>query len=144
MNTDTVLEGGCLCGNIRYRSTKPPVFVTHCHCQRCRRHSGALFASDVGLPLDGFTWVRGEPAYWRSSTALDRGFCSICASAISNRYIDDPSFLVIPVGSLDDPERVTPEFHIMTESRVSWLKIDDDLPRYPRFDPESEHLDPGL
>jgi len=141
-----VLEGGCLCGDIRYRCTKSPVFVGHCHCKRCQRHSGALFATDVGLPVDGFTWLclQGKPTYWLSSNALERGFCSNCGSTISNRYFDDSSFLVIPVGSLDDPERVKPEFHIMTESQVSWLKIDDNLPRYPRFDPEAGHLDPGL
>ena len=53
MCADLVLEGGCLCGNIRYRSVNAPVFVSHCHCQRCRRHSGALF-----VPLDGVLWAR--------------------------------------------------------------------------------------
>ena len=144
MNDEIVLEGGCLCGDIRYRSTKTPVFVSHCHCKRCQRHSGALFATDVGLAVDGLTWLKGSPTYWKSSDALERGFCSKCGSTISNRYFDDPSFVVVPVGSLDDPERVNPQFHIMTESQVSWLKIDDDLPRYPRFDPETEHLDKGL
>ncbi len=84
MNDDVVLEGGCLCGNIRYRCTKSPVFVSHCHCERCRRHSGALFATDVGLPVDGFTWLHEKPTYWRSSKALERGFCSNCGSTISH------------------------------------------------------------
>ena len=49
MSTETVYEGGCLCGDIRYRATSEPEFVTHCHCQMCRKHSGALFATDAGF-----------------------------------------------------------------------------------------------
>ncbi len=144
MDADHVLEGGCLCGNIRYRSVKAPVFVSHCHCQRCRRHSGALFVTHAGLPLEGFNWLRGEPTYWHSSKAFDRGFCAKCGSTVAGLYLDDPSIVVIPIGTLDDVEKVAADRHIVTESQVSWLKIDDELPRYARLSPGYEHLDLGL
>ena len=144
MCADLVLEGGCLCGNIRYRSVKAPVFVSHCHCQRCRRHSGALFVTHMGLPVDGFSWLKGKPTYWPSSKVFERGFCANCGSTIAARYLDEPSIHVIPVGSLDDAEKVVADRHIVTESRVSWLTIEDDLPRYARFSPGYEHLYPGL
>jgi hypothetical protein len=120
------------------------VFVSHCHCQRCRRHSGALFVTHAGLPLEGFNWLRGEPTYWRSSKAFDRGFCAKCGSTIAGLYLDDPSIVVIPIGTLDDVEKVAADRHIVTESQVSWLKIDDELPRYARLSPGYEHLDLGL
>ena len=121
------VTGGCLCGNIKYRSVNAPVFVSHCHCQRCRRHSGALFLTHAGLPLDGFTWLQGEPTYWHSSKAFERGFCANCGSTVAGRYLDEPNLIVIPI-----------------ESQVSWLKIDDDLPRYARLSPGYERLDLGL
>ncbi len=31
------LEGGCLCGAVRFSLTPPTDFVAHCHCQSCRR-----------------------------------------------------------------------------------------------------------
>ena len=144
MGNDLVVEGGCLCGNIRYRSEKAPVFVSHCHCQRCRRHSGALFVTHAGLPVDGFSRLQGEPTYWHSSEAFDRGFCADCGSTVTGLYLDDPSIIVIPIGTLDDIEKVAADRHIMTESQVSWLKIDDELPRYARLSPRYEHLDVGL
>lgn len=143
MSTQIDFEGGCLCGDIRYRATSEPEFVTHCHCQMCRRHSGALFATDVGFRVDYFTWLKGEPTYYQSSEALQRGFCSRCGSTISARYLEDMNLLVIPAGSLDRVESVRPECHIMTESQVPWLKIDDELPRHKRFRPNAPIEDPG-
>lgn len=42
------------------------------------------------------------------------------------------------VGSLDNPEIVTPAFHFGVESKVSWYTIPDDLPQ------RRADVDPGL
>jgi hypothetical protein len=31
-------EGGCQCGNIRYRVMGEPVWLAVCHCSECKRH----------------------------------------------------------------------------------------------------------
>jgi hypothetical protein len=36
------------------------------------------------------------------------------------------------VGSMDDPETLKPEDHTWTESRLSWIFLNDHLPEYPR------------
>ena len=143
-NPNFLLEGGCLCGLVRFKSSGKPVFVSHCHCQRCRKHSGAAFVTHIGLPIAQFSWLQEEPTFWNSSKALDRGFCTNCGSSTCIRYLDDPSIIVIPVGSLDAVEKIQPDCHIMIESMVSWLNIDDDLPRYSRLSPQFEHWDVGL
>ena len=33
-------------------------------------------------------------------------------------------------GAFDLPEKLRPEFHIFTEHKLSWIKLDDDLPCY--------------
>lgn len=143
MNSNNALEGGCLCGSIRYRIVNTPVFVSHCHCQQCRRHSGAIFMTHMGIPLEGFKWLKGKPTYWPSEI-LDRGFCAICGSTIAALYHGEPDIIVMPVGTLDDADKIKPDRHIMTEYQVSWLNIDDELPRHARLSPEYEHLDEGL
>jgi hypothetical protein len=37
-------NGGCTCGEVRYRMHKAPMFVHCCHCRWCQRESGAAFA----------------------------------------------------------------------------------------------------
>ena len=36
-----MLEGGCLCGAVRYRISGSPLSSVNCHCESCRRASGA-------------------------------------------------------------------------------------------------------
>ncbi|MEE8456169.1 MAG: GFA family protein, partial [Limibaculum sp.] len=38
--SETVFEGGCLCGAVRYRATARPLRCVICHCADCRKHSG--------------------------------------------------------------------------------------------------------
>lgn len=33
---------------------------------------------------------------------------------------------------LDHPELVAPQEHLWTESAIGWLRLADELPRYPR------------
>ena len=46
------IEGGCLCGAVRYRAFWPAYGITHCHCQTCRRASGAPFVTWAGFDTD--------------------------------------------------------------------------------------------
>lgn len=97
----------------------------------CRRATGAPVTAWVNFALEGFRFVSGEPAFYPSSPGIRRGFCSRCGGTLCTVEEDD-ELISILIGSLDDPDRVPPDYHIWTESRVSWLHIDDGLPRRPR------------
>ncbi len=124
--------GGCLCGAVRYRATADPIRAVNCHCGTCRRASGAAFLTHVHFPIDAFIWTAGEPTRYRSSADAERGFCVRCGSTLTmhESVLDDR--VQVSLGSLDRPGDVRPDDHVWTESQLSWLKIDDDLPRFPR------------
>jgi hypothetical protein len=42
----------------------------------------------------------------------------------------------ITICSLDDPECLPPRDHIHTSSRLSWVRLADNLPAYPEARPE--------
>ena len=44
------IEGGCLCGKVRYSADAEPAFVGVCHCKNCQKGSGTAFAIVVALP----------------------------------------------------------------------------------------------
>ncbi len=125
-------EGGCLCGAVRYRATSTPLRGVICHCAKCRRHSGAPMLAFVHFPLDEFAWTKAQPQWYRSSRYAERGFCSNCGSTVAMReeVLDDR--VLICVGSLDDAEPVQIDDHVWTSEQISWLRIDDALPRYPQ------------
>lgn len=126
------MTGGCLCGAVRYRITKPPIVVTHCHCSTCRRAAGAAFVTWLTVGVDGFAYTEGVPAVHRSSPEVGRGFCNRCGTSLSFSSTAYPDELDITVGSLDDPGAATPQDHIWVDAMVPWLNLDDGLPRLPR------------
>ena len=95
----------------------------------CQRGVGAPLTAWVNFPLAGFAWAGDEPAYYRSSPDLRRGFCPTCGAAICT-IADGDDYVCVTLASLDDPERISPTFHMWTSSEVSWLKVDDQLPRH--------------
>lgn len=131
MSTE-IYEGGCLCGAIRYRATAAPSRCMICHCEYCRRHSGAPCLSFVHFPVACFTWLSEAPRRYRSSRYAERGFCPVCGSTLSMHEEVLADRVQVTLGSLDRPERVRPQDHVWVRSRIPWFEVADDLPRFER------------
>lgn len=131
------LEGGCLCGAVRYRITPPPLDAAYCHCRLCQKASGAPAMAWVSVPPERFAYVTGAPAVYRSSEWAAREFCGACGSPLVFRYGDPTRPVDVAVTSLDTPESVIPEYHIWTASRVGWFDTADSLPRHAGRGPDS-------
>ena len=125
-----VLEGGCLCGAVRYRATGAPYDVTHCHCTLCRRASGAPFVTWFSISAAGFELLRGAPARFASSAEAVRTFCPSCGTPLTFQINAVPQEIDVTVCSLDEPERVVPEDHTFVRSRLHWIALDDHLPQF--------------
>ena len=126
------LEGGCLCGAIRYRVAGQPLDVNYCHCGQCRRHSGAPVAAFATYPVERVRWLGAQPRLFESSAIGRRGFCPDCGTSLTWVGVATPNEVDIGVGTFDDASSFRPKDHIWTESAIAWLHIDDHLPRYKR------------
>ena len=69
----TGIAGSCLCGRVRFEASRPPRRVTHCHCDMCRRATGAVAGTFAAFESDAVRWI-GEPARYDSSERAWRGF----------------------------------------------------------------------
>ena len=134
--------GGCLCGAVRYRAAADPVRAVNCHCDMCRRCSGAAFLTFVLFPREGFAWTAGEAKLYRSSAAATRGFCAHCGGTLVMHEADLEDLVQVTLGSLDRPQDVRPDDHVWTEEQVPWLRLDDGLPRFPRLSPAADSKPP--
>jgi hypothetical protein len=53
------LEGGCLCGAVRFRAETSPIWIARCHCQSCRKHTGAPVSVFVAIEEVAVRVTRG-------------------------------------------------------------------------------------
>ena len=116
-------DGGCLCGAVRFRATGAPKWVLWCHCQSCRKHSGAPASVFVSFEHTAVTVVKGEIAKFNSSPGVQRGFCAGCGSTLSCENEKYPTEAHYHVGSFDRAADLKPSAHLFPEERLSWLHV---------------------
>ena len=126
-------EGGCLCGAIRYRVRGPGTNRAFCHCRSCRLAAGAPCVAWATFPEAGLEWLRGEPALYRSSAHVVRGFCSACGTALTYRHDRRAGEFDLSLATLDEPAAIAPEFHIWLSHRLPWLELSDGLPGHAEW-----------
>src|SRR4029453_10840884 len=79
------IVGSCLCGGVRYRLTGPFVRAGHCHCSRCRKHSGTAVLTQGRVRGEDFHLERGETlvrVYRPEGGGAVKAFCSVCGSSL--------------------------------------------------------------
>jgi class 3 adenylate cyclase len=129
--TSIAASGGCLCGNIRYEATQPPLGSMLCHCSICRRFSGAPVLGGTTFLSDAVTFTKAQPKYYKSSSIAERGFCPECGTSITYRgtVAQWTKWIMVFTATLDDPENHPPTYHLGIETAMPWLNIVDELPR---------------
>lgn len=133
---DTIrLEGSCLCGAVAYTVEGECRGFYHCHCERCRKVTGAAHASNILLGAGAVTWRRGEDLLRRydvpGAKRFASVFCSICGSYLP-RLSPAAGIVAVPAGSLDHDPGIKPEARIFANSRSAW-SCADDLPAYAEY-----------
>ena len=124
------LEGGCLCGAIRYRIDRPALSAAICHCVTCRRAAGAQSVGWATVAAAGFAWLAGTPATHASSPGVRRSHCPACGTSLT--YQCEPETVDVTLASLDDPEALPPTRELWLSHRLSWAPVDPRLPAHPR------------
>jgi hypothetical protein len=108
-------EGGCACGEVRYRLTSDPLFVHCCHCLNCQRQTGSAFVINILIEADRLEVVEGEPVVVvvaRSGGKKQKIWrCPTCQIALFSQYTS-PRVRFVRAGTLDEPAGVAPDVHI--------------------------------
>ena len=78
---------------------------------------------------------------FKSSSFGHRLFCGACGTPIAMQVDHQPETIDFSIATLDEPDRVAPEFHIFWGSRVGWFEPKDELPRHERFRPDTKGLE---
>lgn len=129
-------EGGCACGEVRYRLTSEPLVVHCCHCLNCQRQTGSAFVVNVLVEADRVELLTGEPQpvdVPRGSSSTQRIWrCPTCQVAVYSKYTSG-KLRFVRAGTLDDPASVEPDVHIYTRSKVPWVTLPDGVPAFRSY-----------
>ena len=119
--TEPVMTGGCQCGAVRYALFTLPD-STICHCRMCQKAVGGPFAALSKVNTAHFSWTRGQPASFNSSSAAERHFCAACGTPLTFHYLDSDA-IEVTTGSLDKPAELPPTKNFGAEARLPWIEL---------------------
>lgn len=132
------VRGGCLCGGVRYAVTAPFLRANHCHCSRCRKHTGAAASTQGRVPREAFALLAGADLIrvYRPGDGMVKAFCTACGSSLFGGSWPDGREVSIRLGTLDDDPGISPQFHNYVADAPPWLPVPDDgLERYAATKP---------
>ena len=132
----THIEGGCLCGKVRYRADAELLFIGICHCADCQRFTGSAFATVIGLPASALTVTGTLKTFTKpgdSGKPMHRRFCPECGSGIVDEGDGLPGVVMVSVGTLDDRSWVNPRSEIYCDSAQPWVRLSGELQRFGKM-----------
>jgi hypothetical protein len=125
------IEGGCLCGGVRYRLYAQPKQGSDCHCEDCRRASAALYVTWCSVPSKAIQILSGELRRVLYADRL-RSFAPCCGTPLFMQDEVSSEWIDVTVASLDDPKTFPPEAATWTEDKLPWVKLDLSRPAFRR------------
>ena len=133
-------EGGCTCGNVRYRLLATPLIVHGCHCRLCQRQTGSAFAINALVETHNVEVLSGDINVEKVTTPSGKGQsiarCAKCRVAVwscYHRHQLNERIRFLRVGTLDDPTPFPPDIHIFTSTKLPWLSLPKNAPAVAEF-----------
>ncbi|MCX2979895.1 GFA family protein [Halieaceae bacterium IMCC14734] len=128
-----MIQGGCLCGKVRYTYHGDICEIAICHCSQCRQAQGGAFATNSPIDADkleisGKEFIREL----ESNENKVRAFCSNCGSPLYSARKDLPHIKRLRIGSVETPFICENKYHIFSASKASWYEIIDSYPQFER------------
>jgi len=134
------IPGSCLCGSVRFEVELPFRRANHCHCSRCRKHSGAFGLTHGRVPRDAVTVLSGVElvSVYRPPGGAVKAFCSHCGSSLFGGAWPDGPEVSVRFGALDGDPGMQPQYRSFVGSRAVWDEVPDDgLPHYEGHAPQA-------
>lgn len=122
------LSGQCYCGKVRLTGRAAPQVVAYCHCNDCRRWTGAPLPAFAGLGVDTLDITPAIAEVTHPSGAIRRN-CPDCGSPLAVWFPYLPDQVYVPLGLLDQIADHPPQLHCHADAAAHWLHDQGNLPR---------------
>jgi hypothetical protein len=126
LKLSTTSEGGCLCGDLRYRVRGAPVLRVICYCTFCQRATGSSHLDEPFWKAGQFEMIRGEPSTFETTSRgsgkrITISFCASCGTKLFQAFARFPGMVAVYGGTLDQPG-------LAAEAPQTWRLFLDDAP----------------
>jgi len=122
--------GSCLCGAVRYRLDAGPLALNACHCDDCKKLTGATHLLMVLARRAAFVHDGGAVTRYRkradSGREIDIVRCARCGVRLWHEPQSAPELVFIAAGTLEDSSWVVPTSHIWVEKASPGVVLQDD------------------
>jgi hypothetical protein len=131
------ITGSCSCGEIQYIITGRIKSVVNCHCDSCKKMTGAAFETIALVNETDIAFTNGEDALtaYQITERAKKYFCRHCGTPIYNLNSKIPRNCMVHIGSLDTPAMVKPTANLYCESMLQWAGEISALACYEREHP---------
>ncbi|NNC72942.1 MAG: GFA family protein [Sphingomonadaceae bacterium] len=135
------IEGGCICGAVRYRVEEdaPPVYA--CHCIDCQTHTGSAFALQMPVFASKFS-VDGELTtadhVMPGGSVSTIHACAKCLVRLYTTISHRPGLCTVRAGTLDDSKDLDPVAHIWLRSKQDWDALPDGVRTFEAMPDEAD------
>ena len=123
-----VLTGSCLCGGVRFEVTEPFERIAACHCESCKKLSGAGGTVNGRVRTDAVRLLVGKDLVrsYQPEEGSAKSFCSQCGSNLFGAGWPESEHTSVRLSALDEPYEGRIGSHIFTRSLAPWEVLPDD------------------
>lgn len=129
-----MIEGGCLCGAVRYAVSEPALQTSLCHCEDCRKASGSHAVAWTFFHTGAIEWIKGRPKVIVFAER-ERSFCGECGTPVMFFDPAIPHLFEVSTCSLDDPGKYPPKDQCWHADALPWSENLPKLPSYDEYSP---------
>ncbi|WP_299348643.1 GFA family protein [uncultured Shimia sp.] len=121
-----MLNGSCLCGDVKFSVQGAPQGPSFCHCGQCRKQSGGVWSSAF-VPETDLT-ISGDVIWFEASDVAKRGSCTRCGAFLFwKAHAEDT--ISFALGAIDGPTGMKLEKHIFVSDKGDYYDIADGVPQ---------------
>ena len=133
-----LIQGSCLCGEVRFELRDDFSRFHFCHCSQCRKASGAAHGANFFTEPDNIRWLTGAELVTRYDVpgrTITNAFCRNCGAGLP--YVSSSGkALVVQAGCLDGTPTCSPHSNIFWAERADWYDAAVASTRHDDFPPE--------
>lgn len=137
------IEGGCRCGQVRYRlrlEQLPKVYA--CHCRDCQTGSGSAFSLNFFLTEERLEMTGRTAVHERGSAGETyvQHSCPVCSARLFDTIEALPGVLMMRAGTLDRSDELVIAAHIWAKRKLAGIEIPAGVPTWPERPPVAEFV----